>query len=64
MQNNTVNKGVFNFWVPMPVYQYENRSGYVTDILLNYSYISANLSLDILIKKVHWLVYNIGIVKL
>ena len=48
----------------MPVYQYENRSGYVTDILLNYSYILANLSLDILIKKVHWLVYNIEIVKL
>ena len=48
----------------MPVYQYENHSGYVTDILLNYSYISANLSLDILIKKVHWLVYNIEIVKL
>ena len=34
MQNDNVNKGIFYFsdskiWVPMPVYQYENTSGYV-----------------------------------
>ena len=36
MQNNSVNKGTFHslgarIWVPMPVYQYENPSGYVTE---------------------------------
>ena len=35
MQNNKVNKGIFNnlgtrTWAPMPVYEYENRSGCVT----------------------------------
>ena len=35
MQNNSVNKGIFNFlgnriWVPMPVYHYENHSRYIT----------------------------------
>ena len=35
IQNNSVNKGIFHFleariWVPMPVYRYENPSGYVT----------------------------------
>ena len=34
MQNNSVNKGIFNFlgariWAPMPVYWYENRSEHV-----------------------------------
>ena len=37
-QSNSVNKGIFNFLgartlVPMPVYQYENPSGYVTVIV-------------------------------
>ena len=35
MQNNSANKGIFHFlgariWVPMPVYWYENRPGYIT----------------------------------
>ena len=35
MESNSVNKGIFHFlgariWVPMPVYWYENPSGYVT----------------------------------
>ena len=35
MQNNSVNKCIFHFlgariWAPMPVYWYENPSGYVT----------------------------------
>ena len=40
MQNNSVNEGIFRFlgariWTPMPVYRYENPSGYVTDILVS-----------------------------
>ena len=29
----TANNGIFLFWVPMLVYQYENPCGYVTDLL-------------------------------
>ena len=40
MQNNCLNKGIFHFWVarswvPMPVYWYENRSGYITGTMCN-----------------------------
>ena len=40
MQTNSVNEGIFRFlgariWTPMPVYRYENPSGYVTDILVS-----------------------------
>ena len=36
MQNDSVNKGIFHLlgtriWAPMPVYQYEKPSRYVTD---------------------------------
>ena len=41
MQNNSVNKGIFQFlgariWVPMSVYQYENSSGYNTDLFYKF----------------------------
>ena len=37
MQNNSVSKSIFHFlgariWTPMPVYCYENPSGYVREI--------------------------------
>ena len=40
MQNNSVDKSIFQFlgariWAPMPVYQYENCSGYVVGHMRN-----------------------------
>ena len=40
MQNNSVDKSIFHFlgariWAPMPVYQYENCSGYVIGHMRN-----------------------------
>ena len=44
VQNNSVNKCIFYFlgariWVPMPVYRYENLSGYVSGTVSGPSFV-------------------------
>ena len=55
MQKNSVNEGIFRFlgariWTPMPVYRYENPSGYVTDILQKQSKTQAEQDSEIIEK--------------